>query len=170
MILHKKCFILRQNSKKKFWKYPKSSKVYKRCQILNCLEFNNYWFLLHKINFHWRISMPRNIFSLEVFDFGVSRYCIFEMRWSNHVSNRLISLDEKHIHSDDQNVNMAVEALCLGRRQNRALWLEGFPARVGHKLQFFPKIREPSTHNIMTTAHFSTLLHMLYFSWVMISK
>ena len=63
--------------------------------------------------------------------------------------------------TDEQNVNMAVEVLCLGRRQNRALWLEGFPARVGHKLQFFPKIRE--THNIMTTAHFSTLLHMLYF-------
>ena len=40
------------------------------------LGFNNYRVLLHKINFHWRISMPKNIFPLEVFDFGVYRYSI----------------------------------------------------------------------------------------------
>ena len=70
--------ILRQYSKKNYRKIPKSSKIYIKCHILNCLGFNNYWILLHKINFHWRISMSVNIFPLEVFDFGVSRYCIFE--------------------------------------------------------------------------------------------
>ena len=69
--------ILRQYSKKNYRKIPKSSKIYIKCHILNCLGFNNYWILLHKINFHWRISMSVNIFPLEVFDFGVSRYSIF---------------------------------------------------------------------------------------------
>ena len=64
--------ILRQYSKKNYRKIPKSSKIYIKCHILNCLGFNNYWILLHKINFHWRISMSVNIFPLEVFDFGVS--------------------------------------------------------------------------------------------------
>ena len=57
-------------------KYTKPLKIYKRCQILNCLEFNNYWFLLHKNDIHRRISMK--IFPLEVFDyFGVSWYSFF---------------------------------------------------------------------------------------------
>ena len=68
--------ILRQYSKKNYRKIPKSSKIYIKCHILNCLGFNNYWILLHKINFHWKISMSVNIFPLEVFDFGVSRYSI----------------------------------------------------------------------------------------------
>ena len=68
--------ILRQYSKKNYRKIPKSSKIYIKCHILNCLGFNNYWILLHKINFHWRISMSVDIFPLEVFDFGASRYCM----------------------------------------------------------------------------------------------
>ena len=68
--------ILRQYSKKNYRKIPKSSKIYIKCHILNCLGFNNYWILLHKINFHWRISMSVDIFPLEVFDFGAFRYCI----------------------------------------------------------------------------------------------
>ena len=71
--------ILRQYSKKNYRKIPKSSKIYIKCHILNCLGFNNYWILLHKINFHWRISMPKNIFPLEVFDFGVYRYSILHI-------------------------------------------------------------------------------------------
>ena len=65
-----------QYSKKNYRKIPKSSKIYIKCQILNCLGFNNYRILVHEINFHWRISMSVNIFPLEVFDFGVSRYSI----------------------------------------------------------------------------------------------
>ena len=76
-----KLIILRQNSKKKYIKYPKSSKFYKRGQILNCLEFNNYWILLYKLNFHWKISMSVNIFPLEVFEFGVSLSSILD-KWS----------------------------------------------------------------------------------------
>ena len=61
-----------QYSKKIYRKIPKSSKIYIKCQILNRLGFNNYWILLHEINFHWRISMSVNTFPLQVFDFGVS--------------------------------------------------------------------------------------------------
>ena len=89
MILHKSnskfdfaliMIILRQNSKKKYIKY---SKFYKRSQILNCLEFNDYRILLYEINFHWRISMSVNTFPLEVFDFGVSFSSIVYKAFSN---------------------------------------------------------------------------------------
>ena len=67
------CFLwFKLNSKKKYIKYSKSSKFYRRSQILNCLGFNNYRILVRKIYFHWRISMSVNTFPLEVFDFSVS--------------------------------------------------------------------------------------------------
>ena len=68
-----------QYSKKNYRKIPKSSKIYIKCQILNCLGFNNYWILLHEINFHWRISMSVNTFPLQVFGFGVSLSAILYM-------------------------------------------------------------------------------------------
>ena len=73
-----------QYSKKNYRKIPKSSKIYIKCHILNCLGFNNYWILLHKINFHWRISMSVNIFPLEVFDF-----CVLLSSITNMVCNIL---------------------------------------------------------------------------------
>ena len=39
-------------------------------------EFNIYWVKLHKINFHWRITMSVNIFPLEVFVFYSPVYCV----------------------------------------------------------------------------------------------
>ena len=84
--------ILRQYSKKNYRKIPKSSKIYIKCHILNCLGFNNYWILLHKINFHWKISMSVNIFPLEVFDFGVSRYSITFMLLSIYSLTNLLVL------------------------------------------------------------------------------
>ena len=68
-----------QYSKKNYRKIPKSSKIYIKCQILNCLGFNNYWILLHEINFHWRISMSVNTFPLQVFGFGVSLSAIIKI-------------------------------------------------------------------------------------------
>ncbi len=53
------------------YKQNGSKYVITLCQSV-FLGFNNYWVLLHKINFHWRISMSVNTFPLQVFDFGVS--------------------------------------------------------------------------------------------------
>ena len=55
-------------------------KVHKVSKILKILQkepnTNFVKFLLHKINFQWKISMSVKIFSLEVLDFGVSRSSI----------------------------------------------------------------------------------------------
>ena len=62
-----KMIILRQYSKKNYRKIPKSSKFCIKSQILNCLEFNNYWILLDKIKICCRISIPESLFPLLVF-------------------------------------------------------------------------------------------------------
>ena len=63
-------------------------------------------FLLHKINFHWRVSMSVNIFPLEVFDVGVSCSSIvlltngpiFQLVWHRlHFSTKRLA--------DDQNLS-----------------------------------------------------------------
>ena len=55
----------------------------------------NYWVLLHKFNFHWRISMSVNIFPLVVFDFGASRISILVVQW---LSKFLMILPTKVTH------------------------------------------------------------------------
>ena len=67
-----KMIILRQYSKKNYRKIPKSSKFCIKSQILNCLEFNNYWILLDKIKICCRISIPESLFPLLVFEFETS--------------------------------------------------------------------------------------------------
>ena len=67
-----KMIILRQYSKKNYRKIPKSSKFCIKSQILNCLEFNNYWILLDKIKIYCRISIPESLFPLLVFEFETS--------------------------------------------------------------------------------------------------
>ena len=87
-----------QYSKKNYRKIPKSSKIYIKwkCQILNRLGFNNYWILLHEINFHWRISMSVNTFPLEVFDFGVLLSAILTMSKYNMLKHAKISAKDWH--------------------------------------------------------------------------
>ena len=57
------------------YKQNGSKYVITLCQSV-FLGFNNYWVLLHKINFHCRISMPESLFPLFVFHFSMSRASI----------------------------------------------------------------------------------------------
>ena len=40
--------------------------------LFEFLKLNNYRVLVHKMNFHFRISIPESILPLLVFDFGMS--------------------------------------------------------------------------------------------------
>ena len=74
------------------YKQNGSKYVITLCQSV-FLGFNNYWVKLHKINFHWRILMSVNIFSLEVFDFGVSRYSIVRIDYSSYYFKLFMNLN-----------------------------------------------------------------------------
>ena len=85
-----KMIILRQYSKKNYRKIPKSSKFCIKSQILNCLEFNNYWILLDKIKICCRISIPESLFPLLVFEFETSGADIVDIQRNiNNVKHKL---------------------------------------------------------------------------------
>ena len=70
-------------------KFPKTSKVHKSCQILNCLVLAHFWFFLLKINFHFRISMLGSIFPLLVFGFDITGASIVRKASTYNDSNEI---------------------------------------------------------------------------------
>ena len=70
-------------------------------------EFNKFWAKLHRINFHWKISMSENIFPLEVFDFCVLLSSIMRTLWEKSETE----LNSQSLSASQSDVKMFIHQL-----------------------------------------------------------